>query len=74
MYPLAKRLLGMDAERRALERTMKEAQLAGLKSRHAADLLLMEKSLQLLRLEADSEGSSHADEKVRPSAGISSAW
>ena len=64
MYPLARRLLGLDAEKRALETALKEAELDALRSRHAAELLRMEKTLQLLRLEADSERSSHAGEKV----------
>ena len=47
--PLAGRLLGMDAEKRALQTALKEAELDALRSRHAAELLRMEKTLQLLR-------------------------
>ena len=61
-YPLARRLLGLDAERRALERALEEIELKALRSRHAAELLRLEKTFQLLALEAD---AAERREKVR---------
>ena len=51
MYPLTRRLLGLDAEKRALETALKEAELAALRSRHTAELRVRERALELLREE-----------------------
>ena len=56
-YSLLKRVLGLDAERRALQTALKEAELDALRDRHAAELLRMERTLQLLALQAESESS-----------------
>ena len=56
-YSLLKRVLGLDAERRALQTALKEAELDALRDRHAAELLRMQRTLQLLELEAESERS-----------------
>merc|ERR1719245_2853278 len=56
-YSLLKRVLGLDAERRALQTALKEAELDALRDRHAAEILRMERTLHLLALEADSESS-----------------
>ena len=61
-YSLLKRILGLDAERRALQTALKEAELHALRARHAAELLRLERTLLLLELEAESERS----EKVSP--------
>ena len=54
-YSLLKRILGLDAERRALQTALKEAELGALRARHAAEILRMQRTLQLLELEAKSE-------------------
>ena len=56
-YSLLKRVLGLDAERRALQTALKEAELDALRDRHAAELLRMQRTLQLLALQAESESS-----------------
>ena len=56
-YSLLKRVLGLDAERRALQTALEEAELDALRDRHAAELLRMQRTLQLLALQAESERS-----------------
>ena len=68
---LEKRLRATMERVKALETALKEAELDALRSGHAAELLRMEKTLQLLGLEADTARS----EKVRPNVRIScAAW